>query len=111
MNRNYKLFLKDINDSILYIENYLRGISKEVFKEDVGIQDKVIRRAEIIGEATKNLPKSLKEKNPSIPWKTMKDLREVIVHYYYEMSLDSVWIFCKEELPLIKEKLKKIKLV
>ena len=61
MNRNYKLFLKDINESIKQIDEYTKNISGEEFKKNLQIQDAVIRRLKIIGEASKKIPRSIKE--------------------------------------------------
>ena len=63
MKRDYKLYINDIRESIIQIEKYLKNISEEEFKRNNFIQDAVIRRLEIIGEASKSIPRSLKEKN------------------------------------------------
>ena len=55
--REYKLFLKDIENSINQIEEYSKGISEDEFKSDIKLQDAIIRRIEIIGEAVKRIPK------------------------------------------------------
>jgi len=111
MNRNYKLFIKDINESIRQIEEYTKNISEEKFKKNLQIQDAVIRRLEIIGEASKKIPRSVKELNKEIPWKKVSLFRDFIVHSYFEASLNRIWIIIKEDLPKIKEKIKSIKLL
>ena len=62
MKRDYKLFIDDIRESISLIEDYIKNISEEEFKKDKKLQDAIIRRLEIMGEASKNIPSSLKEK-------------------------------------------------
>jgi len=68
MKRDYKLYINDIRECIVQIEEYLKNVSEEEFKKNKLIQDAVIRRLEIIGEASKNIPRSLKEKNKQVPW-------------------------------------------
>jgi len=68
MERDYKLFIKDILDSIGIIQNYISGISQEHFEKDIRIQDAVIRRLEIIGEASSRIPRAVKQKNSKIDW-------------------------------------------
>ena len=51
MKRDYKLYLNDIRDSITQIEEYMLSVSEENFKKNKLLQDGVIRRYEIIGEA------------------------------------------------------------
>ena len=111
MNRNYKLFIKDIKESIKQIEYYIKNISEEQFKKDIKIQDAVIRRLEIIGEASKNIPKSVKGINKNIPWEKVSSFRDFITHSYFEASLNRIWNIIKEDLPKIKDNINKIQLL
>ena len=111
MNRDYKLFIKDIKESIERIESYTKGISEEEFKKNVQLQDSIIRRLEIIGEASKKIPRSVRDANKDIPWKKMSLFRDFIIHSYFEASLSRIWIVIKKDLSQIKEKIKSIKLL
>ncbi|MEK6895847.1 MAG: DUF86 domain-containing protein [Nanoarchaeota archaeon] len=111
MKRDYKLYLSDIKESIEQIEIYLYGISEEYFKKNKLIQDGVIRRLEIIGEASRNVPRALKEKNKHVPWFQMSQFRDFIVHSYFEASLKRIWVAATEEVKVVKESLKNIALV
>ncbi len=111
MKRDYKLYLNDIKDSIEKIGEYLRNVSEEQFKIDDKLQDAVIRRLEIIGEASKNIPRALKEKNKHVPWFKIAQYRNFIVHSYFEASLERIWVVSTEEIKIIKEALKNIHLV
>lgn len=111
MKRDYKLYINDIRDSIKRIEEYLKDISEEEFRKDVKLQDAVIRRLEIIGEASRNIPRALKEKNKQVPWLKMSQYRDFIVHSYFEASLRRIWITATTELNEIKEAINHISLV
>jgi len=111
MKRDYKLYLNDIKESIKQIEEYIRDISEEEFEKDKQVQDAVIRRLEIIGEASRNIPRALKEKNKHVPWFDMAQFRDFIVHSYFEASLHRIWNACTEDIQKIKEALKDISLV
>ena len=111
MKRDYKLYLQDIRDSVKYIEEYVMDISEEDFKKDRKLQDAVVRRLEIMGEASRNIPRSLKEKNKHVNWFNLSQFRDLIAHSYYEISLNRIWDTLKKEIPLIKEGMKKISLV
>lgn len=63
------MFLDHISQSIEIIERYKQGQTREDFLESVDLQDKLVRRLEIIGEAVKNLPEELKAAHPEIPWR------------------------------------------
>lgn len=111
MKRDYKLYIQDIRDCISQIEKYTKGISENEFSNNVMLQDAVIRRLEIIGEATKNIPGSLKEKNNHVPWSRMSNYRDFIVHSYFEASLSRLWVTATKEIKEIKEAFKNINLV
>jgi uncharacterized protein with HEPN domain len=55
------------------------------------IQDGVIRNLEVIGEATKNLSEDLRVANPSIPWRQIAGMRDVLIHDYLKVNLNRVW--------------------
>lgn len=111
MKRDYKLYINDIRESIIQIEEYTKNISEQEFKKNKQIQDAVIRRLEIIGEASRNIPLSLKEKNKQVPWFEMAQFRDLIAHSYFSTSLQRIWIASTKELKKIKEGMKRIALV
>src|SRR3989344_5657483 len=111
MKRDYKLYLQDMIDCIKQIEFYLQGISEDTFNKNTLLQDGVIRRLEIMGEASRNIPKSLKEKNKHVSWFTMSQFRDLIAHSYYEVSIRRVWNIVRNDIPKIKEAMKNISLV
>ena len=100
-----------IKDEKTFGDILTKNISEEDFKKDKLIQDAVIRRLEIIGEASRNIPRSLKEKNEHVPWFQMCQFRDFIVHSYFEASLAKIWKTTKEDIKLIKESISRIVLV
>lgn len=102
MKRDTKLYLQDILECIELIGKYTNGMSKDDFGSDVTIQDAVMRRLEIIGEATKNLPNELKQKYPDIPWKDITGMRDVLTHDYFGIDLERVWGTITRRLPGLK---------
>ena len=82
MQRKYNLFLNDILKCISKIKSYTKGLKYEEFSKDEKSIDAVTRNFEIIGEAVSNIPKEIKEKYSQIPWRSIKDMRNSIVHQY-----------------------------
>jgi len=62
----------------------------------------VIRALEIIGEAAKNMPESIKKDYPSVPWREMTGIRDKLIHGYFGVKLDVVWETIQRDLPLLK---------
>ncbi|MBF0465735.1 MAG: DUF86 domain-containing protein [Nitrospirae bacterium] len=106
MNRDISLFAKDILESIEKAEEFVRSMSYESFVEDDRTIYAVIKCIEIIGEAAKHIPKPIRNKFRTIPWKDMSGMRDKVVHLYFGVKLDMVWLAVKEELPEIKNDIK-----
>nr|WP_290665424.1 DUF86 domain-containing protein [Ardenticatena sp.] len=106
--RTDRKFLSDIQEAIRRIEVYTAGMTYQAFLEDTKTQDAVIRNLEIIGEATKNLSKALREKHPHIPWKGMAGVRDRLIHHYFGLNLDIVWQIVTDELPGVASQLENI---
>jgi uncharacterized protein with HEPN domain len=73
MSRNPRLYLEEILDSIAQIETYTSGLSQELYQADRLVQDAVLRRIEIIGEAVKHLPDEIKSRHPDVPWRNIAE--------------------------------------
>ena len=110
MERDYKLFIQDIKESIEIIKKYVAGMSEDDFKKDMQVQDAVIRRLEIIGEAARKIPRAVKQKNDEIAWEDIINYRDFIVHSYFLASLKRVWNVISE-LDDLKNKIDKIRLL
>jgi uncharacterized protein with HEPN domain len=90
-NKSPELYLKDILESINILQGYIQGMTWQDFDSDVGLQDKVIRRMEVIGEAAKYISEELRERTPDIPWTLITDLRNVLIHEYFGINLHRLW--------------------
>lgn len=91
-------FLSDIKEAIRRIEVYIEKKNYEGFLQDIKTQDAVVRNLEIIGEATKNISDDFKKKDPQIPWKKLAGVRDRLIHHYFGVNYDIVWVIVKKEL-------------
>ena len=108
MKRDYQLFIKDIIKAMASIEQFIEGISLDELKADEKTSSAVIRKFEIIGEASKHIPNEIKGKYKDIEWKSMAGMRDRLIHAYFGIDYSLVWSALKTEIPKLKPKLKKI---
>ncbi len=109
MQKDPLVYLNDILFSIGLIEQYVEGVSFSVFEESYDIQDKVLRRLEIIAEAAKKLPEGVRIQHQDVPWKSIIGLRNIITHTYDEVNLEEVWEIITKHLPETKKKIEGIR--
>ncbi|MBI4681656.1 MAG: DUF86 domain-containing protein [Nitrospirae bacterium] len=103
MTRDYKLFISDIADAIKDIEEFIGNMGYEEFLKDNKTKNAVVWEIHVIGEATKNIPSTIKSKYKKLPWKDMAGIRDKIAHFYFGIDYAIVWKVVKERLPEIRE--------
>lgn len=108
MKKEVKVYIQDILDSITKIEQYMENSTKDDFLENTQIQDAVLRRLEIIGEAVKNIPRDFRDKYPDIRWKNIAGMRDVLIHEYSGVNLHRVWKVAREDIFDLRDKILKV---
>jgi uncharacterized protein with HEPN domain len=93
------LYLEDIVLSMQRVQEYIADLDFQHFKWDYKTVDAVIRNFEIIGEASKNLPQTIKDKHTHVPWEEMYRLRNRISHEYFGIDYEIIWNILTEQLP------------
>ena len=106
--RKPDVYLQDILESIEHIHRFLDGVSEDEFYKNVEKQDAVLRRLEIIGEAVKHLPEEIRENHSDIPWRQIAGMRDIIIHEYFGVTLNMVWIVATDDILDLKTKVEEI---
>lgn len=106
--RDWKMRIRDILDSIEAVRQYTAGLDYETFSDDRKSVDAVVRNMTIIGEAANNVPVDLMNAHPEIPWKLLRDFRNVVVHVYFGVNTNIVWDTVQNNLPPLVSLLQKL---
>lgn len=97
--RDNILYLEDIILAMDRIQEYTSGMDFVNFKRDRKTVDAVIRNFEVIGEASKNLSKDIKDNYSDVPWEEMYRLRNRISHEYFGIDYEIIWEIVSKYLP------------
>jgi len=101
--RDYRDYLQDILDSINDVESFILGMGFEEFKGDRKTINAVVRSIEVIGEASKRIPRSLKAKYKEVPWREMAGMRDKLIHEYFGVDVEILWKTAKDDIPPLKQ--------
>ena len=98
MSRDLSLYLDDILVSIDKIQRYTANLMRSEFIADERTFDAVIRNLEIIGEAVKNIPPTVRDLYPQIKWRKIAGLRDILVHAYFSVDDEILWDIIQNKL-------------
>ncbi len=99
MKKDDYVYIEDILEAFNKICEYTKGQTEKDFYNNEMIQDAVIRKFEIAGEAVKNISTELKGKHSNVPWKKMAGMRDKLVHDYSGVDLIVLWETIQKLLP------------
>lgn len=106
MPRDWTVYITDIISAIGRIEEYVGESTFAAFAQDLKTVDAVVRNLEVIGEASKKIPTEIRTRYPSIEWKKISGLRDILIHEYFGIDIDIIWDIVKTEIPRLKASLK-----
>ena len=107
MSREPLLFLEDIESSCAKIIRFTADRERdEVFVDEMRF-DAILLNLQIIGEAVKKLPASLRDRYPQVEWREIAGLRDFVAHAYFALDLAILWSAI-QAVPLLQDQIREI---
>ncbi len=98
-------YVRHILDEVAYLQSAAAGIDKSKFLSDATLQRAFIRSLEVIGEATKRLPREFRTAHPTVDWRAMAGMRDRLIHGYFGVDLELIWEVVRSRIPELQRAL------
>ena len=105
-----KSYIWDMITAAQDIVDFTKNLTSKSFTADKKTRFAVERQLLVIGEASKSLSEAVKEQYPDIPWRKLKELRNIIAHEYGEFLAERIWNIANKDIPILLSDMKRIKL-
>jgi len=106
--RDYTIYVKDMVAAIESIEAFIAGMGFEEFARDDKTLSAVLRKLEVLGEASKQVPEEIRAKHSDVPWREMAGMRDKLIHFYFGVDEALVWQTITNKIPDVKRRLQSI---
>jgi len=101
-------YFQHILDEATYLLMSSRGLDKAAFLQDETLKRAYVRSIEVIGEAVKQVPDTLRQKYPAIEWRAIAGMRDRLIHGYFGIDYDIVWDVITNKIPALKAAIQQI---
>ncbi len=108
--RDDAVYIAEVRDAIRLAQEFTEGMTRDEFLQDLKTQSAVVRQLEIIGEACGHVSRATRHAYPEIPWGEVIATRNVLIHEYFGVDPETVWMTIQEDLPVLEERLANMKL-
>jgi uncharacterized protein with HEPN domain len=98
-----RAFLDDIKEACALILSRVKNKQLPDFISNSELQDSIVLRLIVIGEASKSLTDTARKRYPSIQWKDIIRLRDLAVHHYWKVDALKIWEIIQQDIPQLLE--------
>lgn len=108
MLKSDRIRLRHMLDAAKEARSFIKNEERASIEKDRKLVLALIKSIEIIGEAANKVTKECREGIPQIPWPNIINMRNRLIHVYFDINLDILWETVNVDIPGLIEKLEKI---
>ena len=86
-----RMRLEHILEAIDRLQTHAGSLTREEIESDVLRYYGIVKNIEIIGEAARMLTDDFKLAHQDVPWLSIANMRNFLVHEYFQVDNDTVW--------------------
>ncbi len=101
-------YVRDMLYAAEQAEHFIHDMTWDSFRSDTKTIFAVIRALEVIGEAARHIPKSVRTRYTEVPWEEIIGMRNIVIHEYFGIDLEVIWKTLQQDLPPLRAALSKI---
>ena len=106
--RDWRFRVRDILAAVEAIARYTDGMTLDQFVNDARTMDAVVRNLMTMGESIRWIPEAILEAHPQVPWRTLRGMRNVVVHEYFGVDPAILWETVRGDLPPLEADLEAV---
>jgi len=106
--RDWRFRVRDILAALRAIVRYTDGMTMGEFVGDARTMDAVIRNLMTMGESIRWIPEPILDAHPDVPWRTLRGMRNVVVHEYFGVDPAILWETVRGDLPPVEADLETV---
>lgn len=106
--RDERLYLQDICDAADAVGQFLKDVSKEDLLDSDMLQSAIIQKFSVIGEAAARVSEEIKSRHPSIKWKQIIGMRNILIHKYFAVDWEFIWVTAIERVPELNRQIREL---
>ena len=99
--RGWRFYVEDMIGFCQRVRDYTAGFDQAAFVASPMPYDATLRNLELIGEAANQIPESVRDAHPEIPWRTIIGTRNRLIHGYLGIDNDIVWDIIRNDVPAL----------